>query len=576
MPQDAYTLGYLCKEVDGLLKKGKVNRIIQSSPDEVYFTVYTGKNTVKLLVDVNPACPRIGITEKEGDSLLTAPNFCMLLRKHLINATIESVSLVGFDRIVKIVFSSSSEFFDAREKTLYLELMGRYSNMILTEGGKVLGGNRGINMFDNGVRPLIVGKDYVFPPSQDKKIPLDGTLVDDLKEYFSSRKEQVSSRSVDLNDLANYVCSKVSGTAFSTALEIAREYEDSGGRFVAEAFYAFLKNFLYNHEKRPVVVYENGKAKDVCAFPYRSMSGEFEEYENLISAEEKYFDEKKKLKAFSDLYERIKGCVNAGLKKAKKRLGAVQSRIKDASDAEETKRKGELIIANIYLIKRGQTEATVYDYYDGTERTIELDGNLSPSANAEAFFKKYNKKKRALVALESQRETAEREKEYFESVSGELTLAESVDDLKAIREELIAEGLLKDGSKKRSKKDYSGESREYEVNGFTVRVGRNNVENDKVTGSARPKDLWFHAKSLHSSHVIMVTAGRLPTDKDIKTVCEICAYFSGGRNDGKVEVAYTEKKNVKKPPSSPRGFCVYDNYKSLTVAPIRHEELQKA
>lgn len=569
MPQDAFTLGYLCKEVDGLLKNGKVNRIIQSSPDEVYFTVYTGKNTVKLLGDVNPARPRIGITDKEGASLLTAPNFCMLLRKHLLNATIEGVSLVGFDRIVKIVFSSSSEFFDAKEKTLYLELMGRYSNMILTEGGKVLGGNRGINMFDNGVRPLIVGKDYVFPPSQAKKIPSDQTLIDDFKEYFASH-------GIDPSDLADFICFKVSGTAYSTAFEIVREYEDSGKSFTAEEFYSFLKNFLYNHDKKPVVIYENGKAKDVCVFPYRSVSGEFAEYDTLILAEEKFFDEKKKLKAFSDLYERIKGCVGAGLKKAKKRLNAVQSRIKDASDAEETKRKGELIIANIYAIKRGQTTATVYDYYDDCDRTIELDGNLSPSANAEAFFKKYNKKKRALVALESQRETAEREKEYFESVSGELSLAESIDDLKAIREELIAEGLLKDGAKKRSKKDYSGESREYSVNGFTVKVGRNNVENDKVTGSARPKDLWFHAKSLHSSHVVMVTVGRTPTECDIKTVCEICAYYSGGRNDGKVEVAYTEKKNVKKPPSSPRGFCVYDNYKSLTVAPLRHEELQKA
>lgn len=569
MPQDAFTLGYLCKEVDGLLKNGKVNRIIQSSPDEVYFTVYTCKNTVKLLIDVNPARPRIGITDKEDSPLLTAPNFCMLLRKHLLNATIESVSLVGFDRIVKIVFSSSSEFFDAREKTLYLELMGRYSNMILTEGGKVLGGNRGINMFDDGVRPLIVGKDYVFPPSQNKKIPSDRTLADDFKEYFSSFDG-------DSNDVANYICGKVSGTAYSTALEIVREYEETGKRFNAEEFYDFLKNFLYGHEKRPVVIYENGKAKDVCAFPYRSASGEFTEYESLISAEEKYFDEKKKLKDFSDLYERVKGCASAGLKKAKKRLNAVQSRIKDASDAEETRRKGELIIANVYRIKRGQEIATVYDYYDDCDRTIELDCNLSPSANAEAFFKKYNKKKRALVALESQRETAEREKEYFESVSGELSLAESIDDLKAIREELIAEGLLRENSKKRSKKDYSGESREYEVNGFTVRVGRNNVENDKVTGGARPKDLWFHAKTLHSSHVVMVTAGRVPTENDIRTVCEICAYYSGGRNDGKAEVVYTEKKNVKKPPSSPRGFCIYDNYKSLTVAPLRHDELQKA
>ena len=171
MPQDAFTLRYLCAELNSVFAGGKVNRIIEPNNDELVLTVYTGKRTEKLLLNVNPAAPRIGILSEERDSPLTAPNFCMLMRKHLLSATLLSVELIGFDRIVKIDLLASGEFKDAVKKTLYVELMGRYSNIILTENGRILGGNRGINMFDNGVRPLFVGQPYVFPPVGDKKLP---------------------------------------------------------------------------------------------------------------------------------------------------------------------------------------------------------------------------------------------------------------------------------------------------------------------------------------------------------------------------------------------------------------------
>ena len=177
MPQDAFTLRFLCEELNSIFSGGKVNRIIQPNADEMIMTVYTGKRTEKLFISVNPASPRMGVTNTERESPLTAPNFCMLLRKHLLSATLESIELVGFDRIVKIDFMPSAEFFDSVRKTLYVELMGRYSNIILTENGRILGGNRGINMFDNGVRPLIVGKPYVFPPVGDKRLPSDKELV---------------------------------------------------------------------------------------------------------------------------------------------------------------------------------------------------------------------------------------------------------------------------------------------------------------------------------------------------------------------------------------------------------------
>jgi predicted ribosome quality control (RQC) complex YloA/Tae2 family protein len=210
MPQDAYTLRYLCEELNSIFSGGKINRIVQPNNDELVLTVYTGKRTEKLLLSVNPASPRIGVIHEEKESPLTAPNFCMLMRKHLLSATIDKISLVGFDRIVCIDLTASAEFFDAVKKQVYVELMGRYSNIILTGNGKVLGGNRGINMFDDGVRPLIVSHPYVFPPVNDKKLPTDQTLI----EYFSAYEGK---------NLAEYLCAGIQGLAVSTANDIVAE-----------------------------------------------------------------------------------------------------------------------------------------------------------------------------------------------------------------------------------------------------------------------------------------------------------------------------------------------------------------
>ena len=211
MPQDAFTLKYLCRELDLIFKNGKVNRIIQPSEDEVVFTVYTGSKTEKLYISVSPSCPRITVINEEKSAPLTCPNFCMLLRKHLLSATIESISLVGFDRIVKIEFIASNEFFDAGHRTLYVELMGRYSNIILTNEKIIVGTNRGINFFDNGIRPLIVGQPYKFPPVGDKKLPDDLSLV-------------LKFENIKAKDIAQTILQNVQGVAESTAKEIALHY----------------------------------------------------------------------------------------------------------------------------------------------------------------------------------------------------------------------------------------------------------------------------------------------------------------------------------------------------------------
>lgn len=561
MPQDAFTLRYLCLELSETFKGGKVNRIVQPNNDEIILTIYTGKRTVKLLLDVNPACPRVGVTEVEKDSPLTAPNFCMLMRKHLLSATVVSVELIGFDRIVKISFLSSNEFTDSVVKDVYVELMGRYSNVILTENGKILGGNRGINMFDNGVRPLIVGHHYVFPPVGEKKLPNESLAL----EYFNS---------YDGGDLVSYICKGIQGIAVSTAQEIVSSF---ASEYSGKTFFEHLNNFLYKHEKKPCVLREDGVVKDVCVFPYLNAKGEYEFFDSLLVAEDYYFNQKQIVKQFLQKKERLNSVASSAIKKVKKRLTAINSKRKEALNAEENRIKGELILANVYRIKNGSEKEILENYYDGSKVEVLLDGRLSPAKNAEVYYKKYNKQKRTLIALEPQKNQAEAELEYLTSVLDEISLAEDFNELCLIENELISVGLcVNRGQTGKRKKEDQSFCRVYFVEGFIIRAGRNNTENDKLTFSSKPEDLWVHAKDYHSTHVIVESNGKTIPEKVISVACEICAYYSKGRDGGKIEVVYTERKNVKKPSRSKPGFCTYDNYKSIAVQPENHKELIKS
>ncbi len=567
MPQDAFTLKYLCEELNELFAGGKVNRITEPTNDELVLTIYTGKKTEKLLLNVNPSSPRIAVINNEKESPLTAPNFCMLMRKHLLSATLDSIELIGFDRIVKIDFTASAEFFDAVKKTVYVELMGRYSNIILTENGKILGGNRGINMFDNGVRPLIVGLPYVYPPVNDKKLPNDQTLI----QYFDA---------FEGGSFADYICKGVQGIANSTAIEIEHDYLDLGkaigGEGFGQSFFEFLNKFLFKAKKNPCVTLNDEGVKDVSVFPYKNITGERLYFSTLFEAEEYYFAEKEKIKKYTNKKERLTSLVNTAIKKAKKRLTAILSKEKDALSAEDNRIKGELILANIYRIKEGDKSCELDNYYDGSKVLIQLDKRLSPSKNAENYYKKYNKQKRTLLALEPQKAQAQAELDYFLSVMDEISISESIDELKLVGLELEQVGILKKQVVPKRKKEIEKAFNIYEVGGFTVKAGRNNLENDKVTFTAKPHDVWFHAKDYHSSHVIVETKGKPISDYIIKVVAEICGYYSKGRDGGKIEIAYTDKRNVRKITGGKPGFCIYDNYQTIMVEPKKHEEKIKS
>lgn len=563
MPQDAFTLRYLCEELNVVFKGGKINRIVQPDNDEVVFTIYNGKCTQKLSLCVNPASPRIGIVDQEQDCPLTAPNFCMLLRKHLLSATINSISLVGFDRIVKIDLTPTSEFFDNNDKVLFVELMGRYSNIILTENGKILGGNRGINVFDNGVRPLFVGYDYLLPPVGDKKHPQDKCLIDIFDE-------------VDVDSLAECICANVQGIASSTSIEFVKGIHsklevENKGNFIFEN----LNKFLFSSTSNPCVITKNGVVTDVCVYPYSQINGEKIFFDYLWKAEQYYYKSKIEYKNFSTKKDRAKNIISNLIKKARKKLGTISSREKDALNCEQNKLFGELILSNIYKIKDGMDRIEVLNYYDNSNVVISLDKNLSPSKNAENYYKKYNKQKRTLLAIAPQKKLITEEISYLESVLSEIELCDNIEDVLHVYNELSSMGFVKEQNNKSKQKPPVDKYREYLYDGIKIKVGRNNTENDKLTFSAKPNDIWLHAKDYHSSHVIIEVTDKPILDNVIVFAGEVCAYYSKGRESGKVEIVYTPKSNVKKPSKSKPGFCVYEKYQSIMVNPKKNAEFIK-
>ena len=560
MPQDAFSLNYLCQELNSILKDGKINKIIQPDNDTIILTVYTGERTEKLYISVSPSCPRIGIVNGDIEASLVAPNFCMLLRKHLLSASIEKISLVGFDRIVKIDFIPYAEFFDSEKRTLYVELMGRYSNVILTENDKILGCNRGVNFFDNGVRPLLVGKKYVTPPVGKKKEPTNRRLI----EYFSQFKGE---------NLANYIFEGVQGIALSTAQEISSSFVEKAANNFAINFFNHLNDFLFFSKRMPCVIIKENAVVDVCVYPYKTLNGQAVYFENLYQAEQFFFSEKNKDKEIKSNKNRLENIVQTRLKKLKKKLSNLTSDERSAQTFEDNKIKGELILANYYNIRRGQPSCSVYDYYNNQMVEIPLDIELSPSKNAERYFKKYNKQKRTLEFVSEQKAVVLKEIEYIQSLVEQIALSENNEEIDSVKHELEELGLLKKSNTRAKVKELG--CRKYQFEGFVIKAGRNNLENDKITFSANAKDLWLHSKDYHSSHIIIESNGREIPSKVIEFGAEICAYYSKARNSGKTEVVYTLKKNVKKPPKSKPGFCTYDNFSSITVIAKKHAEFSK-
>ena len=572
MPQDAFHIRRLAQELNTFLVGGRINRISQVNKDELTFIVYTGKTTIKLILSANASNARVCLSLTEKEPAPVAPNFCMLLRKHLQNAEILEVRQHEFERIIELVVHCTTDFSEC-DRVLHCELMGKYSNVVLTEKGVILGALKTTALESENHRLLLAGVKYEYPAPQDKLSPFDGAgMRSRLQNYLSTHAD-----GWEKEDLSLFLFENVAGLAMPTAREIVRRAAErnQGADILSEnaavPLWAFVGEFCQNEPNRPCLKMQNGGYADFFAFP---VAGGVET-PSLCKAEDEFYTARESKKGFEDKKRKLETTVRNLKKKQTKKLQETLERLKDAEKAEEYRIKGELLTANLYRVEKGMKEVELENWYspDMEKVKIALDATMPPSKNAQRYFKTYNKYKRAKEILTPMLQKEESEIDYTDSVGAAIAAAETELDLKEIETELMEMGLLR-APKERvggKKKEQAIPFREYEHGGMKIYAGRNNIQNDRLLRAAAPEDIWLHTQKYHSSHVIIVTDGGQVRDETLLFAAEICAYYSDGKDGDKIPVDYCKRKFVKKPSKSKAGFVTYTDYKTVLVTPNGHK-----
>jgi len=567
MPQDAFTINHTAAELNERLCNARIDKVNQPTPDTVVFYVRTRSKNEKLLISANAETARIVVTDSQKEAPISAPAFCMLLRKHLSHAVIETIEALPFERIVRIKFATKNELRESGTKILYVEIMGKYSNITLTENGKILGAIKQSQTLE-GIRPIFPGVTYKLPASQEK-IELSDTAATlfCLKNFCG-------------DDFADFIFNNFKGLSKATAYEIV--YKFFGNLFVTSSdvkniniadFYEHFQSFYDECNIRPNVTVDNFKS-EFFVTEYKSVKGDKKYYDTINSAIDFYYENKENFKAFSDKKRKLTDAVKAHEKKLNKKYQIAEEKILSCNDMQNNRIFGELIISNLYRIKNGVKSVELENYYspDNEKVTIKLDETLSPKQNAERYFKRYNKEKKTLIAVEPQITEIRENLKYVRSLYDEIDLAKELSDFVEIEEELIECGILKSPRLKTKRKKEIPSCRIYNYKGFEILVGKNNVQNTRLTMSAERNDMWLHVKDYHSAHVIIKAESRQIPDEVILYAAEICAYYSKANESDKVPVDYTLRKFVKRPAGLPSGMVYYSENKTVLVTPSSHEK----
>ncbi len=565
MPKDLFTLKKTQYLYNELLVGAKVNKIIEPSSDEIVFTLYK-KSTFTVVISTQAKFARISLTTQNYKAPLVAPNFCMLLRKYLSGGVITSVTVSDVDRIISINFTSENDFKEFKNYTLYVEIMGKYSNVFLTSDGILLGALKNSSQNYEKGRILLLGAKYLFPLKQDKISPYD---KDKAIKVLSTVNYLVTS---------NFILNNFLGFAPVTAEEIAYLINEKAQKhgYSAELAYYVMQDFL-NKPLEPVII-KSEEYSDVLPFDYKHLNGEKTYYSDFLTAEENFYTSLETATKLQTYKNALLSKIASFKKKEEKKFALLTNRIAEAKLSEKYKLYGELITANIYQIKKGQTSTQLVNYYSETGETINvlLDKDLSPQDNAQKYFKKYSKLKKALEITTNQLKETQSEIDYAKRIEYTILSQDSILGLEEIERELKLQNVIKnaDNNKSKSNKNVSATKNclTYIIDGFIVKVGKNNLQNEALLDEASRTDLWLHVKDYHSSFVIIKTENKPVPDSVILTSSEICAYRSEAQNGSKVQVDYTLKKFVKKPPKSRPGSVIYTDYSTIIVTPNSHEE----
>lgn len=578
MALDAATMALCARELSDALVDARIDKIFEPTRDEVVLNLRTRTDSPRLFLSARSGSARACLTQEAFENPQTPPSFCMLLRKHFTGGRLLAVRTLPDERILFFDFQCTNEMGDTVVNTMAAELMGRYSNLVLVQTsnpagpaaeGKIIDALKRVDFEDSAVRQLLPGLAYTLPPQPQKISFLHGDL-DALLAAVREKDLPVAEALIKTTGgVGPVVCREAAFRAFGgrdAAADQMTDAEAAALRRVLEEMRA-----IYADGGAPTAVTaQDGRPIEFSFLPLTQYAGgagqtRYASYSELL---EGYYAAKDKAERLRQKSRDLARTVHNLHERAVRKAAARREEQAESAACEELRVFGELLSANLWAVERGAKSVRLTNYYDGGEVDIPLDVRLTPSANAQKYFKEYKKKQTAARMLTQLIAESDAEAAYLESVQYEVEAAEGEAALAEIRAELKSQGYLK-YYKVRDKRQKPADFLRYEsTDGFLILVGRNNAQNDKLTlKTARGKDVWFHVKNAPGSHAVVMSGGRDVPDST-KTQAAILAAVHSSQNGGaKVQVDYTEVKNVWKANGAKPGMVLYDPYETAVVTP---------
>ena len=573
MALDTITIHYLINELNSELTDSRIEKVYQPERDEILLNIKSRTSSYKLVISANSSQPRIHFTKVQKENPKTAPLFCMLLRKHLQSGKIIGIEQIDYERIIRFDIESYDEFGDLTKKHLFCEIMGRNSNIILTkEDLTIIDSIKHIDFSISTVRQLLPGLIY-FPPPMQNKTPI---LSEDINNINISFTKQGQTPDKEIMNYVSGISPLISREIVSRALNGQNPDCSELDNKMRSNLNLEIKKIL-NTPINPCIIFEKSSGKIIDFSPidilqYSSVAEK--KYHNSVNEMlDEYYFERDSIERMKQKSSDLVHLLNNNIDRTAKKISILKKTLDDAKKKDDYKIKGDLLTANLHLISQGESKVTVLNYYseDLLEITIEINPTLSPSQNAQRFYKLYQKAKNAEIEAKKQLENALLDLDYLESTLMQVRNSTSESDLNTIRLELSDLGYIKRQAKKAKQKEKITSKPHHYISsdGFSIYVGKNNTQNDYLTlRFANSQDMWFHTKKIHGSHTVI----KLGVNKDIPTstikeAAILAAYYSNGRESSNVPVDYTLIKNVKKPSGAKPGMVIYDHYNTIYVTP---------
>lgn len=547
-------------ELNRLVSGGRVSKINQPYDNEIVLTVRSNHENYPILISANPNYARVQVSRIPYVNPHTPTTFTMTLRKHLSGSVLKKVSQIDNDRVMIFHFTTRNEIGDLKEMRLVVEIMARHSNIILVDTQddmRIIDAIKRIGADKNRYRTILPGDTYITPPNQDMVNPFDENVdyqqIEDLTKEFPNQEV-----------LSSELRKRIQGLGKDTSLYLAQTMHQDGT--VKDKFDKF-----FDHFDNPIpTMIEHGKSNSFNVYPFEDNNIQYDTLSELL---DNFYETKARLDRVREQGGQLIKVAKSELKKNKNKKKKLEKTLDNTKYADEYRIKGEIITTYLYKIQKGMTKISLPNFYDnGNEIDISISNQLTPSENAQKYFKRYQKEKNAVSFVTEQLKKTNDEIDYFENILSQIEIA-NPSDLDDIKVELKNEGYLKHhnnrNTKSKNKNTKISKPEEFITDkGIHILVGKNNLQNDKLTmKDADKRDTWLHTQKIHGSHVIIKDFN--PDDETIETAAMLAAYFSKARDSATVPVDYVQVKKIRKPNGSKPGFVIYEGQKTIFVTPSK-------